>query len=293
MVPMPVAVPTTAKPTNPHIVSRWPKDQFLLSQAQKRSWVMISHMAGSSLRGMLPVAPQALVARRQRLSPTPKASRTKPETLKKSASSTGIGKTLANSKRGVGAPFGAHKAIAMKTSMGSRNRNGQALGLATSRPKKPGKANCRMASFRNAPSTSPGRAPRGHWVVQVPQLWHSQSAGSPRSCVFKPPLRLDHLLPREGCFIRRQLANHRAGGTLIALLQVAASRGHHVPDESRVGLDQNCFTPPACSMTVLKPLIWIGTQLPDPVHKTVNQRRQLIALVDGQLHQLESFRLKL
>ncbi len=157
-----------------------------MSQAQKRSWVRICLRAGSSPRMMLPVAPRALVARTQRVSPTPKASRTKPETVKKSASSTGIGKTLANSKRGVGAPFGAHHAIAMKISMGNRNRTGHALGLAASRPKKPGKANCRIASRRNAPRTSLGCAPRGHWVVQSPQLWHNQSAGSPMSRALSP-----------------------------------------------------------------------------------------------------------
>ena len=62
IVPMPVAVPTTAKPTNPHMVSRWPKDQFCLSQALRRSFVRISQIAGSSRREISPVAPWALMA---------------------------------------------------------------------------------------------------------------------------------------------------------------------------------------------------------------------------------------
>jgi len=57
--------------------------------------------------------------------------------------------------------------------------------------------------------------------------------------VFEAPLSPNHLLPRIRPVVRRDAACYRAGGTLIALLQVTGSGSYEVLRELKIGFGYN------------------------------------------------------
>ena len=157
-----------------------------------------------------------------------------------------------------------------------------ALGLATHAPMKSRESevpDCLAPRWRR--STSPGRAPRGQRSVHSPQLWHSHNGGSATSRSFSPHCASIICLRGNGASSGESSQADRAGGALIALLEVAAAGGHmlrmnacRVESRAAPGHTQN-------------PLYGFGPISRIRSTKLVEERRQLVPLVDGELRQLQ------
>ena len=113
--------------------------------------------------------------------------------------------------------------------------HGRNLGVVHHLGHKSGKSILRIEICRRAASTSPGFAPRGQYLEQSLHWWQSQMSGSWASRSLSPHWVQIISFLGKGPILRGEVAHHRAGSALKALLEGIPSLGLYLLDKLQSG----------------------------------------------------------